>query len=296
MRINWFVRFSTWWHNRFWLFLLAGISRFSVGVLSLQVILISLATFLVAVFMTMAGRGGGNFYVILQVLAGASMGLAASTGQFLMFSTAFAAMFIFSKHKTVSWPMAVFIGLTTSLMAFVGGVSASSFSGTSLKLIFSFMLVVASIFMLFPVRERKGDLPSGLGFWRIRYDGEEYVINFWVALPVALATGFVAGMVGVSGGSFLIPLMVLGCRLPMHVAVGTASVMVAATALMGFLGHLASGGVDLSWVLPQAVMAILGGLIGSRLALKTKPRFLKLVFAVTTMVAAGLMFFNAMAG
>ncbi|MBN1333574.1 MAG: sulfite exporter TauE/SafE family protein, partial [Synergistales bacterium] len=106
----------------------------------MQVLLISLATFIVAVFMTMAGRGGGNFYVILQVLAGASMGLAASTGQFLMFSTSFAAMFIFHKHKTVSWPMAAFIGLTTSLMAFVGGVSASSFSGTSLKLIFSLML------------------------------------------------------------------------------------------------------------------------------------------------------------
>lgn len=260
----------------------------------MQLALISFATFLVAVFMTMAGRGGGNFYVLLQVAAGATMGMAASTGQFLMFSTSFAAMFIFNKHKTVSWPMAIFIGLTTSLMAFVGGFSARYFSGTSLKLVFSVMLVIASIFMLFPVKEREGELPSGFGLWNISYGGEEYVINFWIALPVTLATGFVAGMVGVSGGSFLIPLMVLGCRLPMHVAVGTASVMVAATALMGFLGHLTSGGVDLAWVLPQAAVAIFGGVIGSRLALKTKPKSLKLVFAVTTMIAAGLMFMNAM--
>ena len=40
--------------------------------------------FLIAVFMTMAGRGGGNFYVIVQVFAGVSMQLAASTGQFIM--------------------------------------------------------------------------------------------------------------------------------------------------------------------------------------------------------------------
>lgn len=254
-----------------------------------------MATFLVAVFMTMAGRGGGNFYVLIQVAAGASMGMAAATGQFLMFSTSMAAMFIFHKNKTISWPMAIFIGLTTSLMAFVGGLSASHFSGTSLKLVFSVMLVIASIFMLFPVKEREGELPSGFGLWKISYGGEEYVINFWIALPVALATGFVAGMVGVSGGSFLIPLMVLGCRLPMHVAVGTASVMVAATAGMGFLGHLTGGGVNFSWVLPQAICAIAGGTIGGRLALKTKPKALKMVFALTTMIAAGLMFYNAMA-
>ena len=262
----------------------------------LQLAFISIATFLVAVFMTMAGRGGGNFYVLIQVAAGASMGMAASTGQFLMFATSLAAMFIFNKHKTVSWSMAIFIGLTTSLMAFVGGFAASYFSGTSLKLVFSFMLVVASIFMFFPVRERVGELPAGFGLRKITFGGDEYVINILIALPVALATGFVAGMVGVSGGSFLIPLMVLGCRLPMHVAVGTASVMVAATAGMGFLGHLASGGVDFAWVLPQAGIAIVGGVIGSRLALKTKPKSLKMVFALTTLIAAGLMFFNAITG
>ncbi len=260
----------------------------------MQIVIVSMATFLVAVFMTMAGRGGGNFYVLIQVAAGASMGLAAGTGQLIMFATSMAAMFIFNKNKTVSWHMAIFIGLTTSLMAFVGGLSASHFSGTSLKLVFSVMLVIASIFMLVKVRERKGELPSGFGFWRISFGEEDYVINFWIALPVALATGFVAGMVGVSGGSFLIPLMVLGCRIPMHVAVGTASVMVAATAGMGFLGHLAGGGIDMSWVLPQLVTAMTGGIIGSRLALKTKPESLKMVFALTTLIAAGLMFSNAL--
>ena len=31
------------------------------------------AVFLIAVVMTMAGRGGGNFYVLAQVIAGVSM-------------------------------------------------------------------------------------------------------------------------------------------------------------------------------------------------------------------------------
>jgi len=41
-------------------------------------------------------------------------------------------------------------------------------------------------------------------------------------------------MVGVSGGSFLVSLMVLACGVSMHTAVGTASTLIAATAFMVF--------------------------------------------------------------
>ncbi len=112
------------------------------------------AVFLIAVFMTMAGRGGGNFYVLLQVLAGASMHEAASTGQLIMFFTAFSALIVFQKHKGVAWRLAVFLGLTTSATAFFGGYFAREFGGMALKLVFGSLLVAASLLMFFPVSER----------------------------------------------------------------------------------------------------------------------------------------------
>jgi hypothetical protein len=252
------------------------------------------AVFAIAVLMTMAGRGGGNFYVLAQVVAGVSMHSAASTGQLIMCCTSLAAMFVFQKHKAVAWPMAVFIGLTTSVMAFFGGFLAHYFTGTTLKLVFASMLVLAGFLMLFPAAERKSAGPAGKGYWSFRFGGETIVVNLWLAVPLALGTGLVAGMVGVSGGSFLIPLMVLACGLPMKTAVGTASVMVAATAGMGFLGHLSQGGIDLSWALPQAGVAVVGGLIGGKLAIKTRPGALKLIFALTTLAAAVFMYIKAL--
>ena len=250
------------------------------------------AVFLIAVFMTIAGRGGGNFYVLVQVFAGASMHLAAATGQFIMCFTALAALVIFQRHKIVAWPMALFLGFTASLMAFFGGLFAHLFTGTFLKLLFASLLVVASLLMLYPVSERRTRAPGrgGRGRWSFRSGDTEIRVNLWVATPFALATGFVAGMVGVSGGSFLIPLMVLACGMPMKLAVGTASVMVGATAAMGFLGHAVQGGVDWAWALPQVPVAVIGGLIGGKLALATKPRILKKVFAFTTLAAAAFMF------
>ena len=114
-----------------------------------------------------------------------------------------------------------------------------------------------------------------------------------MAIPITAATGLVAGMVGISGGSFKIPLMVLACGVPMRIAIGTSSAMVAATALMGFIGHSAAGDLNVSWVLPAAAVAVVGGLVGGALSLKTDPTRLKKLFAYTTLLAAVFMVWNA---
>jgi len=88
--------------------------------------------------------------------------------------------------------------------------------------------------------------------------------------------------------------MVLLCGVPMRIAVGTSSAMVAATALMGFAGHTASGHFDPHWAIPVAVAAIAGGFIGGKFAIKTKPEKLKKVFAYTTLAAALFMVCNAL--
>jgi len=101
-------------------------------------------------------------------------------------------------------------------------------------------------------------------------------------------------MVGVSGGSFLVPLMVLACRVPMHTAVGTASVLIAATALTGFTGHAIQGDFNPSWAVPLAFVTIIGGVVGGKFALKAKPKHLKKLFAYTNWLAALFMLFNAL--
>ena len=79
----------------------------------------------------------------------------------------------------------------------------------------------------------------------------------------------------------------------MIIAVGTASTMVAGTALMGFLGHVSQGDFDLSWALLLAGAAIAGGFIGGKIAIKTNPGVLKKLFAFTTLAAAIFMAANA---
>lgn len=111
-------------------------------------------------------------------------------------------------------------------------------------------------------------------------------------MPVLPLIGFTAGMVGISGGSFIVPLLVIWCHVPMKNAVGTASSLVAVSAITGFMGHLVSGHFDYHIAVPVAIGGAIGGLIGGSVALKTKPIILKILFAITTLIAAVIMAFK----
>ena len=242
----------------------------------------------------MTGRGGGNFYVPVLVASGASMHQAATTGQLILLGTALTALLIFQKHKTVDWKLALIIDPPTDVMAFVGGFYAHSFHDTALKFIFACLLVLAGFLMLISVKEQIVKHKRRLGFWRRMYGNEQYTINLWLSIPVTAGTGFVAGLVGISGGSLKVPLMVLGCGVPMKIAVGTSSAMVATTALMGFIGHALNGDFHPSWAMPLVAIAVLGGLFGGTISIKTKPEKLRQIFACTTVIAAIFMICHAL--
>ena len=260
-----------------------------------SLIIVSLLILIVAIAMTMVGKGGGNFYVVILAIANIPMHEAATTGQFILFSASVAAMIIFQKNKSVSWILVILIGTFTALSALGGGYFSHLFSGFSLKLIFAGFLLIAGVLMLIPVPEKKNIAGNKhLGIINIKSGGEMFSINLWIALPITIITGFVSGMVGVSGGSFLVPLMVLACGTPMRTAVGTASTLIAVTAFMGFSGHAIQGDFNHSWAIPLAVITIVGGIVGGKLSLKTKPRHLKKLFAYTNWLAALFMVFNAL--
>jgi uncharacterized membrane protein YfcA len=242
--------------------------------------------------MSMVGKGGGNFYVLVMVLAGVSMYNAATTSQLIMMGTSIAAMLVFHKSKKVDWKLAFIIDPPTNIMAFVGGYFAGNIEGTTLKIMFAILLIVISIFMFIPVKEKPIQRNNKFGYWNRTFGDYNYTVNLWLVLPIMAIVGFFAGAIGISGGAFKIPLMVMLCGIPMEIAVGTSSAMVAATALMGFLGHSLNGDFNPQLAIPLMIVAVVGGLIGSKYALKSKPKNLKKIFAVTNLIAAVAMIIN----
>lgn len=258
----------------------------------MNIYLLSIFILLIAVFMAMVGKGGGNFYILAMITAGISIHYAATTSQLIMITTATISMIIFNKNKRVDWKLALVIDPATDIMAFVGGYVAGSFEGHILKLMFAFSLILVSIFMFIPVKNKNIKNANKFGYWKRNFGNHQYIVNLWLTIPIAAVVGFFAGAIGISGGSFKIPLMVLAGGIPIEIAVGTSSAMVAVTALMGFIGHGLQGDINLQLAIPLVITAVAGGLIGSKWAVKSKPKKLKLIFAVVNILAAIFMIIN----
>lgn len=254
--------------------------------------LLALIILAIAVFMVMTGHGGGNFFIITLVLAGIEMHIAAASVQFILFTAAFFAMLVFGRKKFVEWKLAIFMGILIGISAITGGFFSSYIEGKWLKLILSVLLFFLAILMLKPFKEKQDvTIKSGMNYFNIKSsDGMlNYSMNLLLVVPIVLIFGFVAGMVGISGGSFMVPILVLSCRVPMKNAVATASALVAVSAFSGFIGHAAAGHFDYRIAVPVAIGGAIGGLIGGSIAIKTKPKVLKILFALTTLAAAIIM-------
>ncbi len=246
----------------------------------------------IAVFMTMTGHGGGNFFVIALVLSGIDMHTSATTGQFILFTSAFFAMMVFGRKQFVEWKLAVFVGVLLGISAFLGGYFSDYVSEKKLKLILAVFLFFIALLMLKPPKKDAHQvLKRGWMYWDIESVDKTniYPLHLIFIVPIIFAVGIIAGMVGISGGSFIVPLLVLSCQVPMKNAVGTASTLVSVSALAGFTGHAISGHFDYRIAVPVALGGAIGGIIGGSIAIKTNPKLLKILFALTTLVAAIIM-------
>lgn len=252
--------------------------------------ILALIILLIAFFMTMTGRGGGNFYVLTLVLSGISMNLSASTGQFILMCSSLMATILFSKQKMNHWRLTILLGVLIFISAMSGGFLGQYFNERVLKAIFAVIMFIAALLMF---RKPKQKLKSDrLWIITLNSKGEQYHVNLLVTIPIVLLTGLISGMVGVSGGSFLVPLMLLTMSVPMHIAVGTSTTLVSISAAAGFFGHLGAGLFDMSIAIPLALGGVIGAFAGAKMALKSKPKNLKFLFAGTQLIASIVMIIN----
>jgi len=114
-------------------------------------------------------------------------------------------------------------------------------------------------------------------------------ISVWVILGVSLATGLLAGVLGVGGGFIRMPMMIYLIGVPTHVAVGTDLFEIVISAGYGTVTHALKGNVDVLMALVMGTGAAVGAQIG---AVSTRffagPR-IRLLFSILPFVGAVLM-------
>lgn len=112
---------------------------------------------------------------------------------------------------------------------------------------------------------------------------------------IGIIAGILSGMFGVGGGVVMVPLMVFLLGYSQHQAQGTSLAVLAVpvTLLAAFQYHKTTAdGLDWRYALVIAVTFVVGGYLGSKIAIAIDQNILKKLFGVLMLVAALKLIFS----
>lgn len=204
--------------------------------------------FLVALAYASVGHGGASGYLAVLALFGFSPSAMAPSALALNLLVSATALWAYGRAgffvPRLFWPFAA----ASIPMAFVGGLLEVSPRLYSRLLAAALLLAAVRIALqgLHPSEEAAAR-PPRLG----------------LALPVGAGIGLLSGVVGVGGGIFLSPLLLLARWADAKRAAAASAAFILANSAAGLYGHAGRKGLDLAGLGPLVLAAFLGGLAGS---------------------------------
>lgn len=231
--------------------------------------------FATALLYASVGFGGGSTYNALLSLAGFDYRLLPIVSLCCNVVVVTGGTIRFARGGAVPWRRALLLSCIAAPLAFLGGLTPVK-EATFLFLL-GLSLVGAGLALFIPRREATGTEPAPL------------------ARHMALAAaplGYLAGVVGIGGGIFLAPLLHLTRWASARQIAATTSLFILINSITGLAGQLAKNGAErfseaLTPALPLLVAVILGGQLGSLLALRFLPEKVIRWFTAALTIWAG---------
>lgn len=229
--------------------------------------------FLISLTYSSVGLGGGSSYVAVFSFFGISLTKIPPIALFLNIVVASIALVRFNKEGYLNL-RAILPLLATSIPATYLG---ARWQPDEKILTLIFAAVFFAIFLLLLSRSKKIKSRFKLG------TKSSWMLSFILGGVL----GFIAGIVGIGGGIFLGPvLLLIGFSSPKHVA-GMCSAFVLANSIIGLLAHYLHGNVELSPLLFLGLVVFMGGQIGSLLgSQKMSPAALQKIMALLMFFAS----------
>ena len=231
-------------------------------------ILIAVVAFLYA----SVGHAGASGYIAVLILHHVPPQVVKPSALVLNIFVASIASFKFFRAGYFSWKIFTPLALASVPAAFCGGFTV--IPGHIYQRIVGAILVyiVISLFL-----QRKSGQDNQ------RFENPPTLV---VSLVCGAGIGFLSGLVGVGGGIFLTPLLVLRRWACIKTAAGVSAMFILVNSLSGLAGFLRHGTVPSS-VITLVPAAIIGGYIGAELGSRYFPyRIVRIFLAIVLMIAA----------
>jgi len=215
---------------------------------------------LTALLYSAVGFGGGSTYSALLALSGMDFRLLPLVSLACNIVVVAGSTVRFARAGLTPWRGAILLTGIAAPAAFLGGLTPIK-EGTFLAILGA-SLVLTGLTLLLPASGgRKGEPPRAAR---------------WMPL-IAAPIGYLAGLVGIGGGIFLAPFLHLARWNGARQVAATAAFFILINSVFGIAGQLLKNGPDLfgaavAFGLPLLIAVVIGGQIGSLLAVRYLPQ------------------------
>lgn len=228
--------------------------------------------------------GGGSILTVpaLVYLVGEQPAQATTSSLLIVGTTSLIALIPHARRGNVRFGQGVAFGVLGIAGSFAGSLASARVPAAVLLSAFAALMLVVAVVML-----RRSSRPSSADSQtaptRALVQLRPFRVDVGRSAQVVLAAtvvGLLTGFFGVGGGFALVPALVLALAYPMRVAVGTSLLVIAINSATAVATRVADAEIDWATVGVFTAAAVLGSLIGGRIAARVRPQVLTRAFAV----------------
>ncbi|MCH9658829.1 sulfite exporter TauE/SafE family protein [archaeon] len=232
---------------------------------------------------SMIGLGGGIIVVPVLTFLGFPPTVAASNSLFAALSNAAASTISYSKQKRIEYSLGLKLGLLSIPGTVLGAVISTDIASDIFKILFGFVLIASSVYI----------------FLRKKIESKEKTVSKQMivfAIGASFFAGIISSFFGIGGGIIFVPLMVAGMGMAMKKAAPTSQLILLFASLSGVIVHSFLGHPDFLQAGFLSIGSFIGGLVGARLSIDIKERYLQILVSVVILIAAAKLFFDSFSG
>lgn len=253
------------------------------------ILILILCGILFGTLTTMAGEGGGIFFVSFMVLVlGMAFDEARDTSIFIILIASGSAFFTYLKQGRTD----IKLSLIFSSFAILGSILCWIFliffpvSNESLKIIFGLVLLVTATNMIFKTYKdsRSSNSSQHDDFDLSCYDCKK---DLKKGIPFFMAAGFASRLIGIGGGIIHGPSLHMVFGFPIHNATAVSSSIVFFTAIFNTALLIFYGKINYQIGILLGMGSVIGAIIGAKISHKM-PKMALQIFVATLLIFVGV--------